>query len=211
MRFEHLRLVSIGVLLSSPLAAQHCGDICEVPRLLDPVSPVPAYTLSPGVETASWRWLSNWWWTENGVQKHGLEQAFAVSPLRDFARRQVFVSPAGNGFLVTGNSYTNRSREIGEEPPLFVFCDPNFGVNIVDTSELLRRMIPLKKQYVMETSLAFLIKDEFLALLRDSGCIGIEIGFESLSTNYRKNVARGESLMDAAIQRLRKIKQYGLS
>ncbi len=91
---------------------------------------------------------------------------------------------------------------------LFVFCDPNFGVNIVDTSELLRKMIPLKKQYVMETSIAFLIKDEFLALLRDSGCIGIEIGLESLSTKYQKNVVRGESIMDAAIQRLRKIKEY---
>ncbi len=91
---------------------------------------------------------------------------------------------------------------------LFVFCDPNFGANIVETSELLRRMIPLRKHYVMETSIAFLIKDEFLALLRDSGCVGIEIGFESLSTKFKKNVSRGTSILDDAIQRLRKIKEY---
>lgn len=35
----------------------------------------------------------------------------------------MFVSSAGNGFLVTGNSYAKRALD-EREPPLFVFCDP---------------------------------------------------------------------------------------
>ena len=92
---------------------------------------------------------------------------------------------------------------------IFVFCDPNFAVNEKLTSQLLRKMIPLKKKYLMETSLRFLLKDEFLELLRDSGCMGIEIGIESLSTTYEKNVAKGaDSLMENTIHRIRKIKKY---
>ncbi len=92
---------------------------------------------------------------------------------------------------------------------VFAFCDPNFGANAKFTSALLKEMIPLKKKYVMETSLAFLSNDEYLKLLRDSGCVAIEIGIESLSTPYQKNgVKEVASLMENTIQRIRRIKQY---
>lgn len=113
-------------LLSLSIAvAQHCGGPCEVPILVDPVAPNPRYTLSQGVERADWEWLGNWHWTENGYQKHSLAEAFRNPPLNGFARRRVFVSPAGNGFLVTGNAYPAGDRRLGGgEPQLFVFCDP---------------------------------------------------------------------------------------
>jgi hypothetical protein len=76
------------------------------------------------METASWRYLFNWHWTEDGVQTHSLEAALGAPPLRDFAYRRMFVSPSGNGFLVTGNAYA-RAQDLGDrQPPLFVFCDP---------------------------------------------------------------------------------------
>ena len=69
----------------------------------------------------------------------------------------------------------------------FVFVDPNFGANRKYTAELLEAMIPLKKTYMMETSLAWLKNEKYLELLRDSGCLAVQIGLESISTSYKKN------------------------
>lgn len=113
-------------------SAQHCGGPCEIPRGAGPVASNPRFTLSEGIETANWRYLFNWFWTEDGVQKHRLEAALGAPPLSDFGYRRMFVSPAGNGFLVTGNPYAGK-RLHGREPPLFVFCDPE-GHRLLDLS-----------------------------------------------------------------------------
>jgi radical SAM superfamily enzyme YgiQ (UPF0313 family) len=98
-------------------------------------------------------------------------------------------------------------RNIAER--FFIFCDPNFGVNRPFTSDLLRQMIPLKKKYMMETSLAWLLNDEYLELLRDSGCIGIQIGVESLTTTYKKNgVKHTRPLLEETIEKIDRIKKY---
>lgn len=98
-------------------------------------------------------------------------------------------------------------REI--EAPFFIFCDPNFGVNRRFTAELLERMVPLKKQYLMETSLAWLLRDDYLALLRASGCIGIELGLESLTTTYDKNGRHGRTVpIEEVIERIARIKRH---
>lgn len=109
-------------------AAQHCGGPCEVPRGADPVSADPKYALAAGKEKANWRYLHNWIWTEDGVEKHRLEATLGAAPCGDFGYRRMFVSPAGNGFLVTGNPYV-RSKA----PPLLVFCDPE-GNRLVEVS-----------------------------------------------------------------------------
>lgn len=91
----------------------------------------------------------------------------------------------------------------------FVFADPNFGVNRKFTSPLLVKMIPLKKKYLMETSLAWLLDDDFLRLLKESGCIGVEVGLESLTANYNKNAMKKvDSRLEEAILRIEKIKKY---
>ncbi len=98
-----LSLLPCLVLIAPGVRAQHCGGPCEVPRGADPVSADPKYALTMGKEKANWRYLFNWIWTENGEKKHRLEKVLGAPPLRDFGYRRMFVSPAGNGFLVTGN------------------------------------------------------------------------------------------------------------
>jgi hypothetical protein len=117
----------LGLLSFAP---QDCGGPCEVPRGADPVSADARYSLTPGPEKANWRYLFNWIWTENGEAKYRLEEALREPPLRDFGYRRMFVSPAGNGLLVTGNPYSSRLR-VGKAAPLFVFCDPK-GKILVD-------------------------------------------------------------------------------
>lgn len=91
----------------------------------------------------------------------------------------------------------------------FVFCDPNFGVNRKFTTDLLRRIIPLKKKYMMETSLVWLLDDDYLELLRDSGCIGIQIGIESLTTTYKKNgIKHVKPMLEETIENIERIKKY---
>jgi radical SAM superfamily enzyme YgiQ (UPF0313 family) len=98
-------------------------------------------------------------------------------------------------------------REI--EAPFFIFCDPNFGANRRFTAELLRRLVPLKKHYLMETSLAWLLHDDYLALLRASGCIGIELGLESLTTGYDKNGLKGRAApIEVVVERIARIKRH---
>jgi len=127
-------------LLSLSIAvAQHCGGPCEMTAVADPVSPNPRYTLSPGVGRENVSWRIDWHWTEGGYQKHSLAEAFGRPPLNGFAKRRVFVSPAGNGFLVTGNAYAaGHDRLGGAAPELFVFCDPQG--NVLMEAPLLRTL-----------------------------------------------------------------------
>jgi radical SAM superfamily enzyme YgiQ (UPF0313 family) len=64
---------------------------------------------------------------------------------------------------------------------LIMFNDDNVLGNLSYSKELLSAMIPLKKKWVGETSLSGLRDSNHIKLLRDSGCIGLLIGFESLS------------------------------
>lgn len=105
-------------LLAALLAAQHCGGPCEVPRGADPVDG-GRFSLTAGPEKGNWRYLFNWVWTEDGNPLHRVEGTLGDEPCVSFGYRRMFASPAGNGFLVTGNGYTK-----AEAPPLFVFCDP---------------------------------------------------------------------------------------
>jgi hypothetical protein len=109
-----------GMALILALLAQHCGGSCEVRRGAPPVSPNPKYGLVEGKEKADWRYLFNWIWTEDGKELHRLEGALRADPCVHFGFRRMFVSPAGNGLLVSGNSYVARITD----PPLFVFLDP---------------------------------------------------------------------------------------
>ena len=131
-------LVVVAILLGPPALAQHCGGPCEVPRPAGPpISLNPKFKLVAGKEKNNWRYLHNFIWTEDGVQKFKLEETLSSPQMIAFGYRRIFVSPAGNGFLVTGNGYANddkfllSGRTHANKIPLFVFCDPR-GTPIVE-------------------------------------------------------------------------------
>lgn len=122
MPSSRIPLTLVALLLAGVDAlAQHCGGPCEVPRPAAPaVSPNPRFTLTEGEEKADWRYLHNYVWTEDGEPLYRLEETLSSPPLI-FAQRRIFLSPAGNGFLVTGNPYLESGRTAAD-PSLFVFC-----------------------------------------------------------------------------------------
>jgi radical SAM superfamily enzyme YgiQ (UPF0313 family) len=72
---------------------------------------------------------------------------------------------------------------------LIMFNDDNIIGNPFYSKELLRALIPLKKKWIGQASLSGLRNAENVSLLAKSGCIGLLIGFESLS---RSNLIRSQ-------------------
>ena len=64
---------------------------------------------------------------------------------------------------------------------LIMFNDDNIIGNPSFSRELLQSLIPLKKKWIGQASLSGLREVESISLLAKSGCIGLLIGFESLS------------------------------
>ena len=133
-------LVVVPLSIGTPSAAQHCGGPCEVPRPAGPpISANPRFTLVPGKEKSSWRYLHNFIWTEDGEQKSSLYKTLSSPQMIAFGYRRIFVSPAGNGFLVTGNAYARgdnfllSGRTHARIAPLFVFCSEE-GTPLVEVS-----------------------------------------------------------------------------
>ena len=72
---------------------------------------------------------------------------------------------------------------------LIMFNDDNIVGNPSFSEELLNALIPLKKKWVGQVSLAGLKEAGNVELLKRSGCIGLLIGFESLS---RSNLVQSQ-------------------
>jgi len=72
---------------------------------------------------------------------------------------------------------------------LIMFNDDNIIGNPSFSKELLNALIPLNKKWIGQASLAGLREAENIELLKKSGCIGLLIGFESLS---RSNLIRSQ-------------------
>lgn len=94
---------------------------------------------------------------------------------------------------------------------LFFFVDDNTVSDPGWAKELYRALLPLRIRWVSQASITATYDEELLRLMRDSGCQGVLIGFESLNPdnlidmNKRFNLARGG--FEPALARL---KQYGL-
>lgn len=92
--------------------------------------------------------------------------------------------------------------------PLIFFVDDNITSNMKKAKEFFRALIPLKIRWVSQASINAAHDEEFLELIKASGCQGLLIGFESLNpTNLRKmnktfNTMKGG--FEAALANLRR-------
>jgi radical SAM superfamily enzyme YgiQ (UPF0313 family) len=91
------------------------------------------------------------------------------------------------------NTQTRRpADEIIEEirrikKPLIFFVDDNITSNMDQAKEFFRKLIPLKIRWVSQASINAAHDEEFLQLIKASGCQGLLIGFETLNPeNLRK-------------------------
>ncbi len=104
---------------------------------------------------------------------------------------------------------------IRQQRKLFFFVDDNITSNFTQAKDFLRALEPLKIRWVGQASINAAHDEEFLALLVQSGCQGVLIGFESLNPanlaamNKTFNTARGGFSKALGNLRRHKIRVYG--
>ena len=98
---------------------------------------------------------------------------------------------------------------------LFFFVDDNITSNMEQAKEFFRALIPLKVRWVSQSSINAAHDEEFLELLKRSGCQGVLIGFESLNPANLKDMNKAFNTMrggfEKALANLRRhhIRVYG--
>jgi radical SAM superfamily enzyme YgiQ (UPF0313 family) len=93
---------------------------------------------------------------------------------------------------------------------LVFFNDDNIISSKRHAKALLNRMIPYKLDWLGQTSVDMLQDDEMLALCRKSGCMGLLVGFESLSTDTLKSINKGFNKPQQYIELVDRMHGHGI-
>jgi radical SAM superfamily enzyme YgiQ (UPF0313 family) len=89
-------------------------------------------------------------------------------------------------------------REIGRvrRPGQMVFfIDDNLTSGMSEAKELLKALIPIKLKWFTQTAINVTHDDEMLSLMKQAGCQGVLVGFESLNPDSLKQMNKGFNLM----------------
>ena len=103
------------------------------------------------------------------------------------------------------NSLINEIKNLGNKTILFV--DDNFNGNKEYTKELLKALVPLKIKWGAQVTCDFGLDEEMLKLAKKSGCVGVFIGFDSISNQALKNfnkIINNADLYKKSISNIRK-------
>lgn len=102
-------------------------------------------------------------------------------------------------------------RRLKDTRKLFFFVDDNLISNIAGAKEFLRALIPLKIRWVSQATINVAHDEELLQLLRDSGCMGVLIGFESLNPETLKHMDKGFNTMKGGYEvALANLRRFGI-
>jgi len=90
------------------------------------------------------------------------------------------------------------------------FVDDNIAGDRTHARDLLARLIPYRLKWLGQAATDIARDDEVLDLCRKSGCMGLLIGFETLSRERLKAVRKGFNRPDDYLDAIRKIHDYGV-
>jgi radical SAM superfamily enzyme YgiQ (UPF0313 family) len=95
--------------------------------------------------------------------------------------------------------------------PLIFFVDDNITSNMDQAKEFFRALIPLKKRWVSQASINAAHDEEFLRLIKASGCQGLLIGFESLNPDNLRRMRKSFNMMHGGYeQALANLRRHGI-
>jgi radical SAM superfamily enzyme YgiQ (UPF0313 family) len=95
--------------------------------------------------------------------------------------------------------------------PLIFFVDDNITSNMEQAKEFFRALIPLKIRWVSQASINAAHDEEFLRLIKESGCQGLLIGFETLNPETLKRMRKGFNMMHGGYERaLANLRRHGI-
>jgi radical SAM superfamily enzyme YgiQ (UPF0313 family) len=117
-----------------------------------------------------------------------------------------------------GHTYRCRSveeilREIEtfSEREFIVFVDDNIVGNPEFAKELFRALVPFRIRWIGQASVTIAGDGELLKLAAASGCIGLLIGFESLSPANLAAVGKRTNVVDEYETTIRKVHSHGIA
>ncbi len=90
------------------------------------------------------------------------------------------------------------------------FTDDNIVGNRRYAKELLRMVSTFDLKWLGQASTNVADNEEILCLLRDSGCMGLAVGFETLSPKNIRDVGKGVNRTGEYLVRIRTIHRYGI-
>jgi radical SAM superfamily enzyme YgiQ (UPF0313 family) len=115
------------------------------------------------------------------------------------------------------NTQTRRpTEEIVDEirrirKPLIFFVDDNITSNMDQAKAFFRALIPLRIRWVSQASINAAHDDEFLQLIKASGCQGLLIGFETLNPENLRKMRKSFNLMNGGYERaLANLRRHGI-
>lgn len=91
------------------------------------------------------------------------------------------------------------------------FVDDNIVKIPRRAKELFKAVTPCKKKWIGQASLTFARDEELLKLAAESGCIGMFIGFESLSQASLREVGKSFNVVKHYEEAIKKIHAHGIS
>jgi radical SAM superfamily enzyme YgiQ (UPF0313 family) len=94
---------------------------------------------------------------------------------------------------------------------VFIFSDDNFAGNRKWAIELCNKLIPLNIKWASQCEILISESDELLTAMRNSGCIGLILGLESVSPNTLKDAGKKFVSADTYTWRIKKINSYNIS
>jgi radical SAM superfamily enzyme YgiQ (UPF0313 family) len=99
----------------------------------------------------------------------------------------------------------------GQGKRFFFFVDDNITSNMHQAKALYEALIPLKLRWVSQASINAAHDEEFLDLIKRSGCEGLLIGFESLNPDNLKAMDKGFNTMKGGFEKaLANLRRYGI-
>ncbi len=115
-----------------------------------------------------------------------------------------------------GNTYRMRPiedvvREIRSLEGRFVFfVDDNIVGNRAYAAELFRRLIPYRLKWASQSAITIGKDPELLSLAEQSGCMGLFIGFESLSQDALQAMGKSFNVVRTYRERIERIHDHGI-
>src|SRR6266567_1438365 len=85
--------------------------------------------------------------------------------------------------------------------PLLFFVDDNITSNMEQAKEFFRALIPLKIRWVSQASINAAHDEEFLRLIKASGCQGLLIGFETLNPENLRRMRKSFNTMSGGYEK----------
>ena len=103
-------------------------------------------------------------------------------------------------------------REITELPDdKLLFADDNLYANKRYTRELLSALIPLKKRWVAEATWHMAYDKEVLSLAKQSGCVGLFLGFDSINQQVMMRKVPRKHVEAAYVRAIQNVHREGIA